>query len=114
MKYEPARAARVGTRRQGRARVAVCGRGAQQRQAYGTRTESLLDVLLARQIAGREEVPVYAGAGRPLALLDTRNGFWLMTPLQTDAGPLVWVNRGWLPAGVDALSTPTLPEPPAW
>ncbi len=45
--------------------------------------------------------------------LDTRNGFWLMTPMQTDAGPLVWVNRGWLPAGVDALSTPTLPEPPA-
>ena len=28
--------------------------GAQQRQAYGTRTESLLDVLLARQVAGRE------------------------------------------------------------
>jgi cytochrome oxidase assembly protein ShyY1 len=45
--------------------------------------------------------------------LDTRNGFWLMTPMQTDAGPVVWVNRGWLPAGVDALSTPTLPVPPA-
>jgi cytochrome oxidase assembly protein ShyY1 len=28
--------------------------------------------------------------------LDARNGFWLMTPLQTDAGPVVWVNRGWL------------------
>jgi len=28
--------------------------GAQQRQAYGTRTESLLDVLLARQLEGRE------------------------------------------------------------
>ncbi len=28
--------------------------GAQQQQAYGTRTESLLDLLLARQIAGRE------------------------------------------------------------
>jgi peptide/nickel transport system permease protein len=28
--------------------------GAQQRQAYGTRTESLLDVLLMRQIEGRE------------------------------------------------------------
>ncbi len=45
--------------------------------------------------------------------LDARNGFWLMTPLQTDAGPVVWVNRGWLPAGVDALSTPALPAPPA-
>jgi peptide/nickel transport system permease protein len=30
------------------------GAGAQQRQAYGTRTESLLDVALARQVAGRE------------------------------------------------------------
>ena len=28
--------------------------GAQQRQAYGTRTESLLDVLLAHQVEGRE------------------------------------------------------------
>ena len=36
-----------------------------------------------------------------------------MTPLQTDAGPVVWVNRGWLPAGADALSTPELPAPPA-
>jgi cytochrome oxidase assembly protein ShyY1 len=44
--------------------------------------------------------------------LDARNGFWLMTPLQTDAGPVVWVNRGWMPAGIDALSTPPLPEPP--
>jgi cytochrome oxidase assembly protein ShyY1 len=44
--------------------------------------------------------------------LDARNGFWLMTPLQTDGGPVVWVNRGWLPAGVDALSTPPLPAPP--
>lgn len=44
--------------------------------------------------------------------LDARNGFWLMTAMQTDAGPVVWVNRGWLPAGVDALSTPQLPAPP--
>jgi cytochrome oxidase assembly protein ShyY1 len=45
--------------------------------------------------------------------LDARNGFWLMTPMQTDKGPVVWVNRGWLPAGIDALSTPALPAPPA-
>ncbi len=37
-----------------RALAEVPGAGPQQRQAYGTRTESLLDVLLARQIAGRE------------------------------------------------------------
>ena len=39
------------------------GAGAQQRQAYGTRTESLLDVLLARQVEGRETS--YSG---PLAM----------------------------------------------
>ena len=32
----------------------AAGAGADQAQAYGTRTESLLDVLLARQVAGRE------------------------------------------------------------
>ncbi len=37
-----------------RALADAAGPGAQQRQAYGTRTESLLDVLLARQVAGRE------------------------------------------------------------
>lgn len=44
--------------------------------------------------------------------LDARNGFWLMTALQSDTGPVVWINRGWLPAGTDALSTPALPPPP--
>ena len=29
--------------------------------------------------------------------LDGRNGFWVVTPLDTDAGR-VWVARGWLPA----------------
>lgn len=45
--------------------------------------------------------------------LEARNGFWVMTALQPDQGPVVWINRGWLPAGVDALSTPTFPTPPA-
>ena len=45
--------------------------------------------------------------------LDARNGFWVMTALQQDQGPIVWVNRGWLPAGQDALSTPAFPAPPA-
>ncbi len=44
--------------------------------------------------------------------LDATNGFWVLTPLLTD-GPTVWVNRGWIPAGVDALSTPQVPSPPA-
>lgn len=45
--------------------------------------------------------------------LDARNGFWLMTPLRLDEDTSVWVNRGWLAAGQDALSTPDLPAPPA-
>jgi cytochrome oxidase assembly protein ShyY1 len=44
--------------------------------------------------------------------LDARNGFWMMTALATDDGPVVWVNRGWMPAGADALATPPFPPPP--
>ncbi len=44
--------------------------------------------------------------------LDARNGFWLMTALRLEDGRTIWVNRGWLPAGQDALSSPDLPEPP--
>jgi cytochrome oxidase assembly protein ShyY1 len=45
--------------------------------------------------------------------LNGANGFWLMTPLATDGGPTVWVNRGWLGVTGDALSTPPLPAPPS-
>lgn len=44
--------------------------------------------------------------------LQSRNGFWVMTPLRTDAGVL-WVNRGWIPASADALATPDVPPSPA-
>lgn len=44
--------------------------------------------------------------------LDAMNGFWVLTPLLTD-GPTVWVNRGWIPVGADALTTPSVPPPPA-
>lgn len=43
--------------------------------------------------------------------LNSRNGFWVLTPLITPAGD-VWVNRGWIPAGPDALTTPVIPAPP--
>ena len=45
--------------------------------------------------------------------LDTRNGFWVMTALQSPDGSVVWVNRGWLPTSGDALSTPDSPAAPA-
>lgn len=44
--------------------------------------------------------------------LDAQNGFWVMTPLDTSDGT-VWVNRGWIPTGGDALSTPVIPSPPS-
>ena len=44
--------------------------------------------------------------------LNAQNGFWVMTLLRTEDGP-VWVNRGWIPAGADALSTPDLPSAPS-
>lgn len=43
---------------------------------------------------------------------DTVNGFWVLTPLTTDAG-VVWVNRGWLRAEANAMTYPTVPAPPA-
>lgn len=44
--------------------------------------------------------------------MQSRNGFWVMTPLRTDDGVL-WVNRGWIPASAHALATPDAPAPPA-
>lgn len=44
--------------------------------------------------------------------LEATNGFWVMTPLVRDDGEAVWVNRGWLPVGGDALATPSVPSPP--
>ncbi len=45
--------------------------------------------------------------------LDARNGFWVMTPLRQSDGSAVWVNRGWVPVGGDALATPSVPAPPS-
>lgn len=45
--------------------------------------------------------------------LDATNGFWLMTAMRTEDGRAVWINRGWLPVGGDALDTPDFPIPPS-
>lgn len=45
---------------------------------------------------------------RPLA---STNGFWVMTPLLTDSGTTVWVNRGWLPATGAATTAVSAPAP---
>jgi cytochrome oxidase assembly protein ShyY1 len=43
--------------------------------------------------------------------LDGRSGYWIVTPLLTDAGVLL-VNRGWAPGGRDAGAAPEVPDPP--
>lgn len=44
--------------------------------------------------------------------LDGRNGFWVATPLVTDAGR-VWVNRGWIPVQAAATGVVTAPDAPS-
>lgn len=44
--------------------------------------------------------------------LEGRNGFWIVTPLVTDAGTVL-VNRGWAPAGADATAAPAVPQAPS-
>jgi cytochrome oxidase assembly protein ShyY1 len=39
-------------------------------------------------------------------------GFYVLTPLVTDGGPAVLVNRGWVPTGQTAVGTPKVPAPP--
>lgn len=39
-------------------------------------------------------------------------GFWVVSNLRTDQGPLLAVLRGWTPVAADALSTPAVPAPP--
>ena len=44
--------------------------------------------------------------------LNGTNGFWVLTPMKLATGQVVVINRGWIPAGETALSTPTPPAPP--
>ena len=39
-------------------------------------------------------------------------GFYVITPLVTEAGPAVLVNRGWVPAGEGGATVPPVPAPP--
>lgn len=43
--------------------------------------------------------------------LEGRNGFWVITALDTEEGRL-WVNRGWIPATSAATGVVAAPEPP--
>ena len=43
--------------------------------------------------------------------LDGGNGYWVMTPLDTDSGTRIWVIRGWVGASTIATEVPTVPQP---
>jgi cytochrome oxidase assembly protein ShyY1 len=45
--------------------------------------------------------------------LDGANGYWVATPLVTDSGAVLVVNRGWLQATAGATAVPDVPAPPA-
>lgn len=40
------------------------------------------------------------------------NGVWVLTPLRTSLGEIMWVNRGWVPAARSASDLPDFPPPP--
>ena len=44
--------------------------------------------------------------------VDNQAGYLVLTPLRTDAGPVLLVVRGWTPIGGSATQTPTVPPPP--
>lgn len=45
-------------------------------------------------------------------VLDGANGYYVLTPLVTQAGPALLLNRGWVPAGDTARTLPEVPTPP--
>lgn len=44
--------------------------------------------------------------------LDGEPGFYVLTPLVTDRGPILLVNRGWVPTAGDPMRLPHPPAPP--
>lgn len=45
--------------------------------------------------------------------LNGANGFWVATPLITDSGTSIWINRGWLPVTGSATAVQSAPSPPS-
>jgi len=92
----------------------------QKRVAWATQTSGPALSLAEAVASPREWTPVraagrYDGASTVLVRqrpLDGRNGFWVVTALDTDAGR-VWVNRGWLPATGSATGYVAPPAAPA-
>jgi cytochrome oxidase assembly protein ShyY1 len=45
--------------------------------------------------------------------LDGGNGYWVMTPLDTNGGTRIWIVRGWVGASTIATEVPEVPPAPA-
>lgn len=45
--------------------------------------------------------------------LDGRNGFWVVSAFATDTGPVLWTNRGWMPATEGSTVVVDPPAPPS-
>lgn len=44
--------------------------------------------------------------------LDGGNGYWVLTPIQTESGSRIWVIRGWVGASTIATEVPKIPPAP--
>jgi cytochrome oxidase assembly protein ShyY1 len=70
------------------------------------------DDTLWRQIEATGE---YASADEVLVRkrsLNESTGYWVLTPLKTATGVVLWCNRGWIRAGEDARSSAPVPPAP--
>jgi cytochrome oxidase assembly protein ShyY1 len=45
--------------------------------------------------------------------VDGRAGYYVLTPLVTQSGAALLVNRGWVPSGATAAAAPDVPPPPS-
>lgn len=79
---------------------------AQVLQAVGSVND--LEEFTRVQISG-----IYDNSGTKLVRqrpLDGGNGYWVMTPLDTNLGSRVWVIRGWVGASTIATEAPAIPQ----
>jgi len=44
--------------------------------------------------------------------LNEATGYWVLTPLKTPSGDVLWCNRGWIRAGADASTSSPVPPAP--
>ena len=79
----------------------------------GAPAASVTDTVTWRQVSATGH---YDAAGQVLVRkrpFEGANGFWVATPLVTDSGAVLVVNRGWIAASGGATAVQEVPAPPA-